>query len=115
MRVARVGLPLALALALVACEMTTIGRDPIGALLKDPAAYDGRTVKVVGEVTNVVKLPFLETRLYTVRDGTGELVVVTYGELPRVGERVIARGTFSTLATIGVQAVGPHLTIDKPK
>ncbi len=115
MKTSRAWLPLALALALVGCGMTSLGADRIGTLLQDPAAYDGKTVKVVGEVTNVVKLPFLETRLYTVRDGTGELVVVTYGELPRVGQRVIARGTFSTLATFGVQSVGPHLTIGKPK
>ncbi len=115
MKKSRAWLPLALAMALLGCGMTSIGRDPIGALLKDPTAYDGKTVKVAGEVTNVVKLPFLETRLYTVRDDTGELTVVTYGELPRVGERVVARGTFSTLATFGVQAVGPHLTIGKPK
>ncbi len=115
MKMSRALLPLVLAVGLAACGMTTIGRDPIGALLKDPTAFDGKTVKVAGEVTNVVKLPFLETRLYTVRDDTGELTVVTYGELPRVGERVIARGTFSTLATFGVQSVGPHLTVGQPK
>ncbi len=107
-------LPLCLALALAGCGMTTIGRDPIGSLLADPTAYDGKTVKVAGEVTSVVKLPFLQARLYTVRDDTGELLVVTYGELPRVGQRVIARGTFSTLASIGVQSVGPHITIGGP-
>ncbi len=115
MKKSRVWLPLALAVALLGCGMTSIGADRIGTLLQDPAAYDGKTVKVAGEVTNVVKLPFVETRLYTVRDDTGELTVVTYGELPRVGERVIARGTFSTLATFGVQSVGPHLTVGRPK
>ncbi len=103
------------ALLVAGCGMTSLGADRIETLLKDPVAYDGKTVKVAGEVTNVVKLPFLDTRLYTVRDDTGELMVVTYGELPRVGERVIARGTFSTLATFGVQSVGPHLTVGKPR
>ncbi len=109
--------PLALAclLLLPGCGMTSIGADRIGTLLKDPAAYDGRTVKVAGEVTDVVKLPFVDTRLYTVRDETGELLVVTYGTLPRVGEKVVVRGTFSTLATFGVQAMGPHLTVGKPQ
>ena len=102
-------------LALAGCGMTSIGADRIGTLLQDPAAYDGKTVKVAGKVTEVVKLPFVETRLYTVRDDTGELTVVTYGQLPRVGERVIARGTFSTLAIFGVQSLGPHLTIGQPK
>ncbi len=115
MKRSRVVLALVLLLGLAGCGMTSIGADRIGTLLKDPVAYDGRTVKVAGEVTNVVKLPFLDTRVYTVRDDTGELLVVTYGELPRVGERVIARGTFSTLATFGVESVGPHLTVGKPK
>ena len=102
-------------LALAGCGMTSIGADRIGTLLQDPAAYDGKTVKVAGKVTEVVKLPFVETRLYTVRDDTGDLLVVTYRDLPRVGESVVARGTFSTLATFGVQGVGPHLTVGRPK
>jgi len=108
-------LALALLLLLAGCGMTSIGADRIGTLLENPTAYDGKTVKVAGEVTDVVKLPFVDTRLYTVRDATGELAVVTYGVLPRVGEKVVTRGTFSTLATFGVQSVGPHLTVGKPK
>ncbi len=108
-------LPLVLIVALAGCGMTSIGADRIGKLLEDPAAYDGRTVKIAGEVTDVVKLPFVDTRLYTLRDETGDLLVVTYGVLPRVGEKVVVRGTFSTLATFGVQSLGPHLTVGKPK
>ncbi|HEX9109392.1 MAG TPA: hypothetical protein VF832_19250, partial [Longimicrobiales bacterium] len=74
-------------------------------------AYQGKTVKVAGEVTNALQIPFVGARVYTVRDKTGEIAVVTYGELPAVGDKVVARGMFSNLATIGVQSVGPHITI----
>lgn len=106
-------LTLILATTLPACDKIPIGADPIGSLLENPASYQGKTVKVAGEVTNAIQLPFVGTRLYTVRDKTGEIAVVTYGELPPVGQKVVARGMFSTVATIGLQSVGPHITVPR--
>ncbi len=104
---------LMLAATLPACDKIALGADPIGSLVENPAAYQGKTVKVAGVVTNAVQVPFVGSRLYTVRDKTGEIAVVTYGELPAVGEKVIARGIFSTVATFGAQSVGPHITVPR--
>ncbi len=97
--------------ALTACDRIAFGADHIGDLLANPAAYQGKNVKVAGVVTNAVQLPFVGTRLYTVRDNTGEIAVVTYGELPAMGEKVVAHGMFSTVATLGLRSVGPHITV----
>ncbi len=102
---------LAGALGTSACDRIPIGADHISSLLENPAEYQGKTVKVAGTVTNAVQIPFVGARLYTVRDKTGEIAVLTYGELPAVGEKVVARGMFSTVATFGVEALGPHITI----
>ncbi len=99
------------AVALTACDRIAFGADHIGDLLANPAAYQGKNVKVAGVVTNAVQLPFVGTRLYTVRDNTGEIAVVTYGDLPPVGQKVVARGMFSSVATIGVRSLGPHITV----
>ncbi len=96
-----------------ACDKIPLGADHIGDLEQNPAAYQGKTVKIAGTVTNAFQVPFIGARVYTVRDKTGELPVVTYGELPAVGEKVVARGMFSTVATFGVQSVGPHITIGR--
>jgi len=98
-------------LALTACDRIALGADHIGDLLASPAAYQGKNVKVAGVVTNAVQVPFVGTRLYTVRDNTGEIAVVTYGELPAMGEKVVAHGMFSSVATLGVRSVGPHITV----
>lgn len=97
--------------ALAGCDRIALGADHIGDLLANPAAYQGKNVKVAGVVTNAVQVPFVGTRLYTVRDNTGEIAVVTYGELPAMGEKVVAHGIFSTVATLGVRSVGPHITV----
>ena len=47
------------------------------------------------------------------RDETGEITVLTTGELPAVGQKVVARGVFSSVATFGTQSVGPHITVQR--
>ena len=97
--------------AFAACDKIALGADPIGDLVQNPSAYQGKTVKIAGTVTNALQVPFVGARLYTVRDKTGQIAVVTYGELPAVGQKVVARGMFSTVATLGIQSVGPHITV----
>ncbi len=104
---------LAAALGTPACDKLALGADHIGTLLENPTAYQGKNVKVAGTVTNALQVPFVGLRVYTVRDNTGEIAVVTYGELPAVGQKVVARGMFSNVATIGVQSVGPHITVPR--
>ncbi len=104
-------LALSAAIGFTGCDKIPLGADHIGDLLENPTAYQGKTVKVAGVVTNAVQVPFVGTRLYTVRDNTGEIAVVTYGDLPPVGQKVVARGMFSSVATIGVRSLGPHITV----
>ncbi len=104
---------LMLTVTVPACDKIAFGADHIASLLDNPAQYQGKTVKVAGVVTNAAQVPFVGSRLYTVRDQTGEIAVVTYGELPAVGQKVVARGIFSTVATFGAQSVGPHITVPR--
>ncbi len=71
----------------------------IGDILADPRKYDGKEVQVVGEVTDTTNL--LVAKFFTVRDGTGEIVVVTERPLPRKGEKLAVRGTVREAFALG--------------
>jgi hypothetical protein len=61
-------------------------------------------------VASVLKLPFVATKVYSIRDDSGEINVRTDREAPMVGEtEVRVKGVLDTMATIGEQNVGLHL------
>lgn len=94
-------LSLAALLALAGCRASL----PIERLLDDPALYQDRKVRVVGEVTESAGI--LGYGAYRVSDGTASLVVVSRrGEgVPRAGARVRVDGWFRSMFTLGRQSV----------
>jgi hypothetical protein len=76
------------------------GVTPIGDLLNNPAKYDGKTVRVQGEVRE--SAGGLGLGAYQVRDDTGTLTVVSEtGGPPRSGAKVGVKGRFQALITLG--------------
>ena len=97
-------------LLLPGCSTLGIGFTKIGELLASPQKYSGREVRVRGRVTNILKLPCVATKIYTIRDDSGEINVRTDREAPVAGEAEIrVKGVLDTVATIGEQNVGLHL------
>ncbi len=82
---------------LAACPGTT----SIRTLLDDGGRYDGKTVRIAGEVTESVGA--LGFGGYQVNDGTGTLTVVVQSgsSSPRIGARVWVEGTFRHAFTLG--------------
>jgi hypothetical protein len=80
------------------------GVTPIGELLDNPAKYDGKSVRVEGEVKESVG--GLGVGGYQVRDDTGTLTVVseTAGP-PRSGSKISVKGTFQALITLGSKSL----------
>jgi hypothetical protein len=97
---ARIGLLLVAVAALGACSSTT----QIGDLLADPGRYDGRKVRVEGEVGSSVGL--LGHGAYQIDDGTGSLPVVSkqFG-VPAQRTHVTVEGIFHALFTLGSRSV----------
>jgi hypothetical protein len=85
------------ALLLTACP----GTKSIKELLDDPSRFDGKTVRIAGDVKQSVGA--LGVGAYQVSDGTGTLTVVSQGGngTPRVGARVGVEGTFRSAFTLG--------------
>jgi hypothetical protein len=89
-----------LLLALTGCAGVT----PIGELLDNPARYDGKTVRVEGEVKE--SAGGLGLGAYQVRDNTGTLTVVSEtGGPPRTGSKVGVKGRFEALITLGSRSL----------
>ena len=87
------------ALAFLSCKGTT----PIKTLLDDPARFNGKTVRVMGDVQ--LAAGALGVGAYQVNDGTGTLTVVSSaGGAPREGARVGVEGTLRSAFTIGNQS-----------
>jgi hypothetical protein len=81
------------------------GTTRIGTLLADPSEYDGRMVRVEGEVTQTVGIPLLGGT-YSVSDGSGTLRVVTdEGGVPREGAEIRVAGIFRALFAIGAESL----------
>jgi len=78
------------------------GTTPIRELLDDPSRFDGKTVRIAGEVKNAAGV--LGFGGYEVDDGTGSLPVVSQaGGAPREGARIGVEGTFRSAFTLGTK------------
>ncbi len=94
-------LPLAAFLVLlVGCASVT----PINELLNDASRYNGKTVRIKGEVTRSVGA--VVAGAYQVRDETGTLTVVSDGATPPPEKsRIGVKGVFQALVTLGSRSV----------
>ena len=98
-----------LTILLPSCGRVGIGFTKIEDLVAQPQKFSAQEVQIRGKVTNVIKIPFVATKVYSVQDGSGELNIRTEREVPMVGSEVRVKGVLDTLAAIGDQHVGLHL------
>jgi hypothetical protein len=90
----------ALLLLLAGCASAT----PIGELLNDASRYNGKTVRIKGEVTRSVGA--VVAGAYQVKDDTGTLTVVSdKGSSPPEKSRIGVKGVFQALVTLGSKSL----------
>ena len=75
------------------------GSVPIGKVLNNPRAYEGKTVKIKGTVVQSMNL--LVLKYFALRDKTGEIYVVTDKILPKQGDTASVKGQVQEGFTIG--------------
>lgn len=97
-------------LAVAGCDRLPFGYTPIADIVRAPGSYEDKQVKVRGEVTDVVKLPFPDFRYYTLRDGDAEIAVYAAATVPGLGDRVSVVGTVNSPAIIAGVGIGLHMT-----
>jgi len=80
------------------------GATPIKTLLDDPARFEGKTVRIEGEVQQAMGA--LGIGAYEVKDATGTMPVVSEaGGAPRAGAHVGVEGTLRAAFTLGTQSL----------
>jgi hypothetical protein len=90
----------AIVLVLAGCASVT----PIRDLLDDPSRYDGKTVRIKGEVLGAGG--GLGVGAYEVKDETGRLTVVSdQKDPPRSGSQVGVKGKFQALLSLGIKSL----------
>jgi hypothetical protein len=97
--VPRLGIAVTLAAALTGCASVT----PIGDLLNNPARYDGKSVKIEGEVGEAAGGFGLGA--FQVRDKTGTIPVLSRASPPRTGSQIEVKGRFESVFTIGTRSL----------
>lgn len=94
MTLAARGLLIVVALTAAGCATKSIDR-----VLADPTRYRDRQVQIAGEVVDSYSL--LGRGVYRVRDGSGQLWVLSDGGVPRDGARVKVKGTIREPFNLG--------------
>jgi hypothetical protein len=100
---------LLLLLLLDGCDYLPFGFTPIGEIVQSPGSFEGKTLKVKGEVTEVTKIPLLALKSYTLRDDSGEILVLTEGALPALNKQTAIKAQVKTMAIINEQSFGLRL------
>jgi hypothetical protein len=100
-------------LVLAGCDGLPIGLTNAGDVQRTPAAYEGKDLRLRGTVAQATKIPLIDIKTYVLKDATGELMVVTSGQLPTAGEEVMVMGRAENLAILGGQGLG--LTVKEGK
>jgi len=97
-KIQRVGLIIIFSsLLLFSCD--SLFTTPINKIFENPRAYAGKTVSVSGEVTQTLSFVFI--KYFKVRDGTGEITIVTEKPLPKIGTKIKVKGTVEEAFSIG--------------
>ena len=79
-------------------------------VLATPLKFEGTEVKIKGTVSEVVELPLLGTRAYTLQDGSAKIVVIVMqGQLPAVSDKVKLKGTVKSTMIVNGKAVGQRV------
>ncbi len=103
-RLFTVVLALAAGLVLAGCDYLPFGYTPVKDILAAPANFEGKEVKLKGRVKDVVKL--LGLKAFTLQDETGQITVVTGGNLPAANDTVVLKGTVKSAVIVGGQSMG---------
>ena len=73
-------------------------------VLNNPARYQGRTVRLDGEVTRSTGL--IVAGLYEIDDGTGKINILSNRPIPRKGSRVSVKGRMQSGINILGRSIG---------
>jgi len=101
---AAAALALAASLTLGGCDYLPFGYNPIKEITAAPAQFEGKEVRIKGQVRDPVQ--FLGLRAFVLTDETGEITVTTSGSLPAAGAEAVVKGIVKSAVIVSGKSIG---------
>ncbi|HYH49589.1 MAG TPA: hypothetical protein VEG38_08580 [Acidimicrobiia bacterium] len=101
---------LAFAIAVLSTGCHRIVATPISEVNKSPANFDGKEVILHGVVKEPTRIPLINLKSYVLKDDSGEIIILTGGNLPRADEELSVKVKVENLAIINGEPVGTTIT-----
>ncbi|MBA3756151.1 MAG: hypothetical protein H0X02_08000 [Nitrosomonas sp.] len=79
---------------------------PIQEINNAPVNFDGKEVKLKGIPKNPTRLPLINLKSYVLEDASGEIMILTESDLPKMNEEMSIRVRIKSLAIIQGEALG---------
>jgi hypothetical protein len=98
---------LAAGIMLAGCS---VNATPIRDVTASPANFDGKEVTLHGTAKDATRIPLVNMKSYVLKDDTGEIMVLTEGELPKANEKLTVRAKVANLAVINGEPLGTTVT-----
>jgi len=83
-----------------------INATPIGNIGKSPADFDGKEVTLHGTAKDQTRIPLINMKAYVLKDGSGEIMILTQGDLPKTNEELTVKVKVTNLAIINGESLG---------
>ena len=87
-----------------------INATPISEINASPANFDGKEVMLHGVAKEPTRLPLLNLKSYVLKDDSGEIDILTEGDLPKVNEEISVRVKVANIAIINGEPLGTTVT-----
>lgn len=88
----------------------SINATPISEINASPANFDGKEVMLHGVAKEPTRLPLLNLKSYVLKDDSGEIAILTEGDLPKTDEEISVRVKVANIAIINGEPLGTTVT-----
>ncbi|SCY59140.1 hypothetical protein SAMN05216420_109110 [Nitrosospira sp. Nl5] len=88
----------------------SINATPISEINASPANFDGKEVLLHGIAKDPTRIPLFSMKTYVLKDDSGEITILTEGDLPKVNEEMSVRVKVANIAIINGESLGMTVT-----
>lgn len=88
----------------------SINATPINEINTSPANFDGKEVLLHGIAKDPTRIPLFSMKSYVLKDDSGEVTILTEGDLPKANEEVSVRVKVANIAIINGESLGMTVT-----
>jgi hypothetical protein len=92
------------AIAIGGCDYLPFGYTRIGEITASPGQFEGKEVRLKGKAGSTLQVFGLKA--YTLRDDSGEIPIVTPGNLPAENSEIAIKGVVKSAIIVGGSSLG---------